>query len=89
MNLAEDACRDGLARGPVFPLLRRDPLNAQVLDPIRSLIVAGELLPGQTLPPERELAAMFGVSRALLRELLRGLAALNVLEARDGVQTLG
>lgn len=44
----------------------------------------GVVAPGQRLPPERELAARFGVGREKVRESLRALTAAGYLEARRG-----
>lgn len=51
---------------------------------IRDLIAAGELSPGDRLPPESELAALVGVSRNSLREAVRALVQANVLDVRRG-----
>lgn len=51
---------------------------------IRDLIAAGELSPGDRLPPEAELAALVGVSRNSLREAVRALIQANVLDVRRG-----
>lgn len=51
---------------------------------IRDLIAAGDLLPGDRLPPEGELAALVGVSRNSLREAVRALIQANVLDVRRG-----
>jgi GntR family transcriptional repressor for pyruvate dehydrogenase complex len=51
-------------------------------DDIRRRLVAGELLPGQPLPPERELLETYGVARSTLREAVR------ILEAESLVQTI-
>jgi DNA-binding FadR family transcriptional regulator len=48
------------------------------------MIAAGELEPGQRLPTERDLAAQLGLSRSSMREAIRALTALGVLEARHG-----
>jgi len=45
---------------------------------------AGKLHPGEKLPSERELAAMLQVSRPSLREALRALAIMNIIEIRQG-----
>jgi GntR family transcriptional repressor for pyruvate dehydrogenase complex len=47
-------------------------------------IVAGDLRPGDMLPSERELAARFGVSRPLVREALRSVEELGLVETRPG-----
>src|SRR5438067_5760864 len=51
---------------------------------VKGMILRGELQAGQKLPPERELAAQLGVSRSSLREAIRALIALNILESRHG-----
>ncbi|WP_346623734.1 FadR/GntR family transcriptional regulator [Blastococcus montanus] len=51
---------------------------------IRDRIAAGELAPGDRLPPEAELAALLGVSRNSLREAVRALIQANVLDVRRG-----
>jgi GntR family transcriptional repressor for pyruvate dehydrogenase complex len=47
-------------------------------------ITSGTLRPGQRLPPERDLATAFGVSRGALREGLRTLESVGLLHARVG-----
>lgn len=56
----------------------RKGVIAAILDQIRY----GGLEPGSVLPPERELAAQFGVSRGSLREAIRVLDHVGVLEVR-------
>src|SRR5262245_51058503 len=53
-------------------------------DALPDQIAARQLKAGDRLPPERELAAMMGVSRSSLREALRALAMLGVAEMRQG-----
>ncbi len=57
-----------------LPLIHKSaaPLRRQVLDELRQSIVAGRLQPGARLV-ERELIAMMGVSRTVIREALRQL----------------
>jgi len=56
----------------------------RVIGRVRDMIQAGQLLPGDRLPAERELAAMLGVSRNSLREAVRALSLVNVLTVRQG-----
>jgi DNA-binding FadR family transcriptional regulator len=56
----------------------------QILVQIEEAIVDGRLKPGDRLPPERELAQTFGVSRASVREALRVLEMFGVIMARRG-----
>lgn len=64
-----------------------DSLYHQVIDNIRELVLKGELKPGEKLPSERELAEMYGVSRVPVREALKVLEFLGVVQniRGDGV----
>lgn len=54
---------------------------------LRALIADGSLAPGDRLPSEGELCERLGVSRGSLREAIRMLAALGVLDTRHGSGT--
>ncbi|MFB9311199.1 DNA-binding FadR family transcriptional regulator [Agromyces hippuratus] len=54
---------------------------------LRHIIASGELAPGQRFPPEAELCERLGVSRGSLREAVRMLDALGVIESRHGSGT--
>jgi DNA-binding GntR family transcriptional regulator len=66
---------------PALPVIRRSaaPLRHEVLEALRSSIVNGRLAPGARLI-ERELIAMTGVSRTLIREALRQLEAEGLVD---------
>lgn len=51
---------------------------------IKNMIVSGELEPGQRLPPEKELGERLGLSRNSLREAVKSLALIRVLDVRRG-----
>ncbi|MDQ3298586.1 MAG: GntR family transcriptional regulator [Myxococcota bacterium] len=51
---------------------------------IRSAVIAGELVPGERLPPERELAIKLGVSRLTLRSALAALTTRGLLAVKHG-----
>lgn len=51
---------------------------------LRDQLVTGTLRAGDRLLPERELAIRLGVSRPVVREVLRALAAIGVIEIRHG-----
>ncbi|GAA1963588.1 FadR/GntR family transcriptional regulator [Agromyces allii] len=55
-----------------------------VIDGIRQMITSGELVAGSRLPVERELGLRLGVSRGPLREGVRALVILGILETRQG-----
>jgi GntR family transcriptional regulator, transcriptional repressor for pyruvate dehydrogenase complex len=67
-----------------FGTFTRDPLPDQIANRIVGLIAERRLVPGERLPPERELALTMGVSRSSLREALRALAMIGVTEMRHG-----
>jgi GntR family transcriptional repressor for pyruvate dehydrogenase complex len=58
--------------------------SGDVIRSLKNLILEGQLVPGQKLPNERDLAEQFNVSRSSLREGIRALAAMNVLTVRHG-----
>ena len=62
-------------------------LTDDALDKIKDLIVSGELRPGDRLPPEAELAERLGLSRNSLREAVKALDFINVLDVRRGSGT--
>ncbi|MDQ0472222.1 FadR/GntR family transcriptional regulator [Labrys wisconsinensis] len=55
---------------------------------LRERLLAGSLKPGDRLIPERELAGQLGVSRPIVREALRALTVLGIVEIRDRVGTV-
>jgi GntR family transcriptional regulator, transcriptional repressor for pyruvate dehydrogenase complex len=58
--------------------------TADVVAAIKAMILSGELRPSERLPAETDLAAMLGVSRGPLREGVSALAAMGVLDTRQG-----
>jgi GntR family transcriptional regulator, transcriptional repressor for pyruvate dehydrogenase complex len=59
-------------------------VTTNAIDSIRAMIRSGELRPGERLPPEHELAERLGVSRGSLREAVRALSQIKVLDVRRG-----
>lgn len=66
---------------------RRGTSSEEVILQLREMIHRGELRPGNRLPPERDLAKLLGVSRPTLRAAIRSLAAVGVLQSRQGAGT--
>jgi DNA-binding FadR family transcriptional regulator len=59
-------------------------LYRQIADQVEGLIAAGEFRPGDRLPPERDLAAKLGVSRATVREAMIALELAGLVDIRIG-----
>lgn len=62
----------------------RSRVPERVVQEIRNFIESNDLQPGYRLPPERVLMDQLGVSRSSLREALRILSTLGVIEVRHG-----
>jgi GntR family transcriptional regulator, transcriptional repressor for pyruvate dehydrogenase complex len=59
-------------------------LTDDAINRIKQMIVSGELRPGDRLPREPDLAERLGLSRNSLREAVRALSLINVLDVRQG-----
>jgi DNA-binding FadR family transcriptional regulator len=67
-----------------FDAIKRRRLSDEVSAQIQVRIASGELRSGDKLPPERELAANFGVSRGAVREALRTLERTGLVSLQAG-----
>ena len=56
----------------------------EAIEKIKAMIVSGDLRPGERLPVEDKLAAKLGLSRSSLREAVRALALVHILDVRQG-----
>jgi len=63
-----------------FEPIRREKPASVIVRQLRTLIANGTLPPGSLLPPERELAERFGVSRSQVREALQRLEFFGVVQ---------
>jgi len=68
------------------PVERRS-VTDDVFEQILSDVVGGDLGPGATLPGERRLAEMLGVSRPVVREALKRMAQAGLVDVRHGGAT--
>ncbi len=68
----------------MFPPVRRRKLFEEVSDHLRELILSRTLKPGERLPSERELAGRFQVGRPSVREALRTLSLMGLVEIKSG-----
>lgn len=72
---------------PLSPVTRRS-LTDEVFEQLSTGILAGDLVPGETLPSERALAEALGVSRPAIREALQRLAQSGLIDIRHGDASL-
>ena len=56
----------------------------EAIEKIKNMIVAGDLRPGDRLPREADLAERLGLSRNSLREAVKALSLIHVLDVRQG-----
>lgn len=59
-------------------------ISVQIVNQVQDAIRSGQLVPGDRLPPERELAERFAVSRVTVRDALRSLEVLGLIQIRVG-----
>ncbi len=71
-----------------FEAVRKTKVYEQVAKQIERLIAEGLLKPGDKLPPERELAETFQVSRGSVRDAIRSLELVGLVEPRQGEGTV-
>ncbi len=60
------------------------PVTDEAIEKIKAMIVQGELGPGSRLPREADLAERLGLSRNSLREAVKALSLIRVLDVRQG-----
>ena len=70
-----------------FEAIHRNKLYEVVADKLQQRIL-DEMKPGDKLPPERQLAEMFGVGRSSVRDAVRRLQAMGLVEPRQGHGTV-
>ncbi|QKJ87710.1 FadR family transcriptional regulator [Paramixta manurensis] len=64
--------------------LKKTTLTEQIMEQIASQIVSGKLKPGERLPNERAMGEMFDVTRSRVREALRALSLIGLIEIKPG-----
>src|SRR3979409_1609770 len=68
--------------------VKRSRIYEHIVEQIHPLIREGRWAPGDQIPPERELAERFRVSRTSVREALRALEMQGIIDSRQGGGTL-
>jgi GntR family transcriptional regulator, transcriptional repressor for pyruvate dehydrogenase complex len=73
---------------PEFEAVRKTKVYEQAAQQLQRMIRDGLIQPGDKLPPERELAEMLQVSRGSLRDAIRTLELMGLVEPRQGEGTV-
>ncbi len=63
---------------------RREPVSSEVARSLLRYLLAGDIKPGERMPSERRLAQDLGVGRSVVREALKSLTLLGLVEVRQG-----
>src|SRR5260370_7010289 len=71
----------------VLEPVKRSRIYEHIVEQIHALIREGRWAPGDQIPPERELAERFRVSRTSVREALRARDMQGVIQRRQGAGT--
>lgn len=72
--------------GALFRPVSAGRISEEIVEQIKLAIRTGQLRPGDRLPPERDLAERFGVSRVSVRDALRILETSGLIEIRVGAR---
>ena len=67
-----------------YQRVKQPKISDVIMSQLEAMILESSLKPGQQLPPERELAAQFEVSRPSLREALQKLSTRGLIVSRQG-----
>jgi GntR family transcriptional repressor for pyruvate dehydrogenase complex len=68
----------------MYKSVQIERLYEQIVEQVEKSILSGELKPGDKLPAERELAEQFSVSRTAIREAVKTLTQIGLVEVRPG-----
>ncbi len=64
--------------------IKRSKLTSSVFEQLLSYVVGGDWKPGDRIPPERDLCQQLGIARTSLREALKGMELIGMLDSRIG-----
>jgi GntR family transcriptional repressor for pyruvate dehydrogenase complex len=82
-----DAAKPWAGRGVDLAPIKSTRIYEEIVRQVKQMIAEGRLKSGDQLPPERDLAEKFVVSRTSVREALRALESLGLIEVRPGEGT--
>lgn len=65
-------------------LRAREPISSEITRKLLDYLLSGRIKPGERMPSERKLAEALGVGRSIVRQALKSLAVLGLIEVRQG-----
>ena len=65
-------------------LRAREPISSEITRKLLDYLLSGKINPGDRMPSERKLAEALGVGRSIVRQALKSLAVLGLIEVRQG-----
>jgi len=83
MKLAQEEAQGSINFKAV---VKSEKVSDNIISQIRDSILSGQLKPGDRLASEKELISQFGVSKATMREALRVLEVMGLIEIRKGIR---
>lgn len=69
----------------MFAEIQQKTITQQIIRQIHTAIIAGKLAPGDKLPSENDMIKQFGISKQTLRESLRALEHMGLIQTRKGM----
>src|SRR5919204_6005530 len=85
--MADEFRRRGSEQEMGIAPIKSTRIYQEIVRQVKAMIAEGRLKSGDQLPPERDLAEKFVVSRSSVREALRALESLGLIEIRPGEGT--
>jgi GntR family transcriptional repressor for pyruvate dehydrogenase complex len=73
-----------MAVAPAFLPIRTETATELAMNRLIDMVRSGRLQPGDQLPPQRQLTKLLGLSQTVVREAIRGVAAMGIVEIRHG-----
>jgi len=70
-----------------FRAVHKSRISEEIIEQVRDLITSGQIKPGDRLPAERELAQQLNVGRSTVREAIRVMESMGLLNVRAGEGT--
>jgi GntR family transcriptional regulator, transcriptional repressor for pyruvate dehydrogenase complex len=83
-NMQRARIGSGESAHELLKMETREPLSAEISRKLLDYLLSGLLLPGDRIPSERELSRTLGVGRSAIRDGLKPLTLLGIIDVRQG-----